>query len=101
MSLDGGWALIISGFAVLIVGGAAALIWRHVDNAQAEADAARSETAALRTEFLTYKAHVAENYTPIRAAERMETSIFAVITRLEGKVDRLLRGNRGGSDEQS
>ncbi len=97
MTLDGGWALIIAGVLVLIVGGASALIWRHVDNAQKTADAAHEALAGLtrdmhrqKEESLRFETHVANTYARLLGVERMETNIFAVMARFETKLDTLL-----------
>lgn len=97
MSLDGGWALIISGILVLVMGGASALIWRHVDNAQDAADKARDEAdkvndelTAFKMESLRFQTHVAETYARLSGVERMETNIYATMVRFETKLDALL-----------
>ena len=90
MTLDGGWALIISGVLCVVLGGVGTLIWRHVDSAQDTATEAMHHAHKIETEFLRYKAHVAENYAPRPSMERMEESIYAVISRLETKIDRII-----------
>lgn len=89
MTLDGGWALIISGVLVLFLSGVAVLVWRHVDNAQEDAQKAIDEIHALKEEFLQFQTHVAEKYARVSGVERMETNIFAVLARLEAKIDGL------------
>ncbi len=105
MTMDGGWALIISGVLVLILGGGGALIWRHVDNAQKKADAAHEALAELtkemhrqKEESLRFETHVANTYARLLGVERMETNIFAVMARFETKLDTLLeyRSNHHG-----
>lgn len=98
MTLDGGWALIISGVLILFLSGVAVLVWRHVDNAQADADKALEETTATKMEFLRFQTHVAETYARLSGVERMETNIFAVMARFEAKLDTLLE-NRGTRHE--
>jgi len=105
MTLDGGWALIIAGLLVLVLGGVGALIWRHVDNAQAAANAAHTAIDELtkdmhrqKEESLRFETHVANTYARLLGVERMETNIFAVMARFETKLDTLLeyRGNHHG-----
>ena len=84
------WALAISGILVIVLGGVGTLIWRHVDNAQEVADEALEKAHDVETDFLRYRVHVAENYVPRPALERMETSIYEVIARLEHKLDRVI-----------
>lgn len=98
MTLDGGWALIISGVLVLFLSGVAVLVWRHVDNAQEDADKALEENTATKMEFLRFQTHVAETYARTSGVERMETNIFAVMARFETKLDTLLE-NRGTRHE--
>jgi hypothetical protein len=90
MTLDGGWGLIIAGLLCAVVTAAGALIWRHVDNAQKDAEKAIEETMALNVNFLQFQTHVAETYARILGVERMETNIFAVMSRFETKLDKLL-----------
>lgn len=90
MTLDGGWALIISGILVLIMGGVGVLIWRHVDNAQADADEAISALHKLKEDHLRFETHVANTYARLSGVERMETNLFAVMARFETKLDSLL-----------
>jgi hypothetical protein len=90
MTLDGGWALIISGVLVLFLTGVSVLVWRHVDNAQEDAKKALEEIMALKMEFLRFQTHVAETYARLSGVERMETNIFAVMARFEAKLDTLL-----------
>lgn len=105
MTLDGGWALIIAGVLVLVLGGACALIWRHVDNAQKAADEAHTAIAEMtkdmhrqKEESLRFETHVANTYARLLGVERMETNIFAVMARFETKLDTLLeyRGTHHG-----
>lgn len=90
MTLDGGWALIISGLLVLVLGGVGVLVWRHVDNAQEDAEKALEELNAFKLESLRFQTHVAETYARLAGVERMETNIFAVMSRFETKLDTLL-----------
>lgn len=94
MTLDGGWALIISGVLVLIMGGVGVLIWRHVDNAQQAGDAAAEKVVKLleelnahKMEALRFEKHVAETYARITGVERMETNINNILARMEVKID--------------
>jgi len=100
MTLDGGWALIIAGVLVLVMGGAGALIWRHVDNAQDEGEEANKAVAAVslalhaeQVERLKFERHVAETYARTSGVERMETNIFAVMNRFETKLDKVLESS--------
>ena len=97
MTLDGGWGLIIAGLLCAVVAGAAALIWRHVDNAQATADEARKEVIALlkemhkfKEEHLRFETYVANTYARLSGVERMEATISATMVRFETKLDTLL-----------
>lgn len=90
MTLDGGWALIISGLLVLIAGGGGALIWRHVDNAQADAAKALEELNAFKLESLRFQTHVAETYARTSGVERMESMLSATMVRFETKLDALI-----------
>lgn len=90
MSLDGGWALILATILGVVLTGVGALIWRHVDAAQKDADEAIEKVEALRNEFMAYKSHVSDNYAKAPHLDHMETKILSVIQRLEAKVDRLV-----------
>ena len=100
MTLDGGWALIIAGVLVLIMGAAGTLIWRHVDNAQEAGDEAKEAAEKVATalhleqiERLKFERHVAETYARTSGVERMETNIFAVMNRFESKLDKVLESS--------
>jgi len=97
MTLDGGWALIIAGILVLIVGGASALIWRHVDNAQNDANEARKEVIDLlkemhrfKEESLRFETYVEKTFARVSGVERMETILSATMVRFETKLDSLI-----------
>lgn len=89
MTLDGGWALIFTTILGIVFTGLGSMIWRHVSAAQTDADSAREHSEHLKSDLLSYKAHVAENYVKVHTAERMETKIFTLLERLENKVDKL------------
>jgi hypothetical protein len=89
MTFDGGWGYILStciGVALMWIGG---LVTRHFDHSQDAADDAGKAVEELEKRFLEYKAHVAEHYVKVLTVERMETNIFAVMSRIEAKVDDL------------
>lgn len=90
MTLDGGWALIISGVLVLFLTGVAILVWRHVDNAQADAKEAIAELHRVKEAGMRFETHVAENYARLTGVERMETNLNAGMQRVEGKLDSLI-----------
>jgi hypothetical protein len=96
MTLDGGWALIISGVLVLVMGGVGTLIWRHVDNARDSGDEAQKSAAKVledlnfhKMESLRFQTHVAETYARITGVERMENNINNILARMEVKLDTL------------
>lgn len=100
MTLDGGWALIISGILVLVLSGVGVLVWRHVDNAQEAAEYAQTSAAkvleelnAHKLESLRFERHVAETYARTSGVERMESMLSATMVRFETKLDALI-GNR-------
>lgn len=91
MSFDGGWGYILStciGVVLMWVGG---LVSKHFDHSQDAADNAGEKVDLLEKEFLNYKAHVAEHYVKVPTMERMESNIFAVMSRIEAKVDEALK----------
>jgi hypothetical protein len=109
MTLDNGWALIIATVIGVVLVWVGNLVGKHFDNTEGDNDQAHkkiekifeliAETnkaiAAQQLESSKYQTHVAENYARITMVERLETNLFSVVTRLEQKVDELLRGSKG------
>lgn len=83
------WALVTSGVLVTVVTGVGILIWKHVDNAAGNAIKALEGLHLMQISGLEYQTHVAETYARLSGVERMESGVFAVLNRLEAKVDKL------------
>lgn len=96
MTLDGGWGLIIATMIGVLMTWLGGLVVKHFSNNEEAADGAHSavkeldkRVTALQIDQLEYKAYMAEHYAKIAQLERMESTIFAVMQRIEQKVDRL------------
>jgi hypothetical protein len=90
MTLDNGWAMIISSVLTVF------LIWigniavKHFTDTQGKATSTDEAVSKLYQEFLKFQTHVAEHYVKAASVENIRRDIFGVIARLESKVDRLL-----------
>lgn len=96
MTLDSGWALIISTLIGVVLVWVGNLVGKHFGNNEATADEAHQKIediyrliTNLRTDFLEYQRHIAENYAKTAQVERMETGILSALQRLEQKIDRI------------
>lgn len=94
MTLDGGWGLIIATVVGVVLVWIGNLIVGHFGNAAGNGDKAHDRIDALNRiveenekDYLRFQTKVAETYARITGVERMETNIFAVLARLEAKID--------------
>jgi hypothetical protein len=99
MTLDNGWALIISTVVGVFLMWIGALIGKHFSNGEHETEEAHAKIEALELRltaqelaFAKYQTHVAENYPKNRVLEQMEAKLIAAMLRMEQKLDKL----RGG-----
>jgi hypothetical protein len=96
MTLDGGWGLIIATVVGVMLVWVGNLIAGHFNNSKEKGDGAHERIDGLNErievnerEFLRFQTHIAETYARVPGIERMENNIFAVLNRLEAKVDKL------------
>ena len=83
------WALLIATGAGVILTWIGSLVSSHFNNVKGGTDDAHEAVQKLRNEFLEFKAHIAGEYAKTSDMERMESGIFAVLSRLELKFDQL------------
>jgi hypothetical protein len=98
MTLDGGWGYILStvlGVVLMWIGGLVSGHFRGIkrgsDDSHERIDQSNERVDQLEREFLKYQTHAADTFARISGVERMETNIFAVLARLEHKVDNVLK----------
>lgn len=94
MTLDGGWGLIIATVVGVVLVWVGTLVSGHFSNAKEKGEGAHERVDALisrvdefERDYLRSQTKVAETYARISGVERMETNIFAVLARLEAKID--------------
>jgi hypothetical protein len=94
MTLDGGWGLIIATVVGVMLVWIGNLISGHFSNAKEKGDGAHERVDALNQrvdeferDYLRSQTKAAETFARISGVERMETNIFAVLARLEAKID--------------
>lgn len=94
MTLDGGWGLIIASVITVVLMWARDLVVGHFSNSKETGDDAHERIDALdkrvdefEKDYLRSQTKIAETYARISGVERMETNIFAVLARLEQKID--------------
>lgn len=102
MTWDSGGAILLGSFITVCLIWIGNLVVKHFTNnedASAEAHTRINKlddrVDSFEREFLRSQTENAKTYARISGVERMETSIFAVLTRLEEKIDNIR--NTGGS----
>lgn len=96
MTWDSGGAILLGSFGTVVLIWLGNLVVKHFTNNEDSADDAHSRINKLsdritdfEREFLRSQTEIAKTYARISGVERMETSIFAVLTRLEDKIDNI------------
>lgn len=94
MTLDGGWGLIIASVVTVVLMWIGNLVGGHFSNSKEKGEGAHDRIDGLESrvnefekDYLRSQTKVAETYARISGVERMETNIFAVLARLEAKID--------------
>lgn len=102
MTWDSGGAILLGSFITVCLIWIGNLVVKHFTNNEDAAEGAHLRINALdervdnfEREFLRSQTDNAKTYARISGVERMETSIFAVLTRLEEKIDNMR--NAGGN----
>ena len=102
LTWDGGGSVLAGSFGAVFLLWIGNLVLKHFNNNEDASAAAHERISVLdrrvddfERDYLKSQTKIAETYARISGVERMETNIFAVLARLEQKIDDMK--NAGGN----